>query len=280
MAEKLYSQPLLITPARHAAFCQILETRMAQTTNVIVTTGSKQASPVDDDSEDDMRGASDDPTGKLVMGDTAIISVHGPIVQFPDDVPPSECWCDLETLNMAIDSAEADSNIRRVIYDFRTPGGSVTGIPETGRKIRLSNKKTVAFTQSECCSGGIWLAAQCEEFYATPSSSVGSVGVYMMCLDYSAMMKKEGIKVNAISAGKYKLLGAYFRAMSDDERAQLQKGVDRIYGQFLEAMESQGRQVSVEKFGNGLVYDGDEAAELGFTNGTVECLEDVLEMSD
>ena len=261
IAQKLFSEPLLLTPNRHLALCNLLEMKMAA---VDVSPRNQGKDPEDDDAQ------------MVQMGKTVIIPVHGTIVQYPEDIAMSECGCDLESLNAMIDMAENDASISRVIYDFRTPGGSVTGVPETGRKILHSRKETIAFTASECCSGGIWLAAQCQKFYATQSSRVGSVGVYCMSLDMSEAMKKDGVKVNAISAGKHKLLGAYWKEMTDEERVIRQAGVDKIYQQFKEAMESY-RMVSDENFGNGLVFDGEEAAAIGFTDGVVESLDEILD---
>lgn len=266
VAEKLWNEPLLITPQRHSALCQMLAARLG-------------APKIYDDSEPAVSGSNnaDEDTETLNIGGTVIIPVHGTLVAHPEDIAMSECGCAMEDLCAAIDIAENDSNVDRMIFDFRTPGGTVTAIPESGRKILHSRKQTVAFTNSECCSGGIWLASQCQQFYATQSSRVGSVGVYCMMLDMTKAMKKEGLKVNAISAGKFKLLGAYWKEMSDEERAIVQAGVDKIYVQFKEAMESH-RMVSDEHFGNGLVFDGEDAARIGFTDGVVEDLQEVLEL--
>ena len=267
---KLFYEPLLVTPARHAALLGLLDARLASG-NLRVRI---------DDSPDDMRGPGaiedEDEDEVKTKGGTVIIPVHGTLVMHPEDIAMSECGCAMEDLNALIDQAENDPRIERVIYDFRTPGGSVTGIPETGRKILHSRKETIAFTGSECCSGGIWLAAQCQQFYATQSSRVGSVGVYCMTLDVSRAMEEQGIAVNAIFAGKYKLLGANFKPLVEDERAILQAGVDKIYGQFKEAMESH-RVVNDENFGNGLVFDGEDALEMGFIDGVVESLDEVVE---
>lgn len=258
-------EPLVITPSRHAALMQMVETRLGA--QKVYDEDDTAISPkTDDDGDDEMQRE----------GSTAIIPVHGVLVAHPEDIAMSECGCAMEDLSAAIDAAENDPRIERVVYDFRTPGGTVTCIPETGRKIQYSRKETIAFTNSECCSGGLWLAAQCQRFYATQSSRVGSCGVYCMTLDLSKAMEEQGIKVNAIFAGKYKLLGASFKPLADDERAILQNGVDRIYGQFKEAMETY-RVVSDENFGSGLIFDGDEAAELGFTDGVVESMDEILE---
>jgi protease-4 len=261
VAQKLF-EPLLITPQRWNVMAQLLESRMAAAQIM----DDNPAVETDSDDSEIQRIAS-----------TVIIPVHGTLVAHPEDIAMSECGCSMEDLCAMIDTAEYDPQVKTVIYDFRTPGGTVTAIPETARKILNSRKQTVAFTNSECCSGGIWLASQCQQFYATQSSRVGSVGVYCMMLDMTKAMKKDGVKVNSISAGKFKLLGAYWKEMSDEEKSIVQAGVDKIYTQFKDAMESH-RVVSDEHFGNGLIFDGDDAAQTGFTDGVVEDLEEVLEL--
>ena len=265
VAQKLFNEPLLITPQRHSALCNLLEMKMAAINDPI--RAQNKADRMDDGEPD---------TSLTQMGKTVIIPVHGTLVMYPEDIAMSECGCAMEDLNAMIDVAENDASVSTVIYDFRTPGGTVTGIPETGRKILNSSKQTIAFTASECCSGGIWLASQCQRFYATQSSRVGSVGVYCMMLDYTKALKKDGVKINAISAGKFKLLGAYWKELSDEERSIKQADVDKIYTQFKEAMES-FRMVSDDNFGNGLVFDGEKAAEVGFTDGVVEDMEEILD---
>lgn len=260
---KLFYEPHLITPARCAAIYQIVIARLESP--------SSQSEPITPTPEQ----PTDDTEVKQVA-DTIIIPVHGVIVPHASDLGMSECGCPLDELNLAIDTAENDTNIKTVIYDFDTPGGTVTGIPETGRKIRNSRKQTIGYNGSQCCSGGLWLAAQCQRFYATQSSRTGSVGVYTMCLDLTGAMKKDGVKVNAISAGKHKLMGAPWRVMTDEERGILQSRVDKIYSQFKDAMESY-RIVSDENFGSGLVFDGEESATLGFIDGCVESLDDILD---
>lgn len=263
---KLFYEPLLITPLAHEALCQLLESRMGAMQIGGMPMPDEPETPEDMPDEEDM----------AERGKVAIIPVHGTIVRYPEDIAMSKCGCSLEGLNAMIDAAEADPNISTIIYDFRTPGGSATGVPETGRKIASSRKDTIAFTASECCSAGIWLAAQCKKFYATGSSQVGSVGVVMKGLDMTAAMKKDGIKVNEISAGKYKTLGAPWKVLTGEERAILQAGVDKLYAQFKEAMETY-RIVDDEHFGNGRVFDGEDAAQLGFTDGVVEGIEDILD---
>lgn len=257
---KLFNEPSLLLPEQHDFYCQMVLSIMAG--NHISEPGEKEERKKLDVQK---------------IGSTAIVPVHGTLVMYPEDIAMSECGCDMERLSASIDMVEHDSTVSRVVYDFRTPGGSVTGIPEVGRKIASSRKETIAFTASQCCSGGIWLASQCKQFYCTESSRVGSVGVYTLRLDKSKALEEMGVRVQEFYAGKYKLLGAPWKAMTDEEKSILQKRVDKIYSQFKTAMETH-RVVRDEHFGNGLVFDGEEAADIGFVDGLVESFEDILEM--
>ena len=259
---QLFYEPVLITPQKHGAICQVVEAHMSGH-----LAATENETPSDHDSSMES------------IGKTAIIPIHGIIDQHIPDSPSGGDGCDLAKLRDMISIAESDPTISRVLFDFRTPGGSVTGVRETADKILKMTKETVAFTDDQCCSAGIWLASQCQRFYSTASASVGSVGVWCAYMDISRQMANSGENMQVFFAGKHKLLGAYWRPMSDEEKAIVQRGVDKIYFQFKSAMNEQ-RAVSDEHCGNGLVFDGEEAAQLGFTDGVVDSVEDVLEMED
>src|SRR5712672_2245912 len=159
-----------------------------------------------------------------VEGRTAIVTVHGVLAKHPE---PWECryygLVDVVMIGTILDAVTAEPGVQRIVLDFRSPGGEVTGIPELGNQIAaITSKETVAFTDSQCCSGALWLASQARSFYATESSQIGSVGVYYVMVEYTKRIEEMGMKFNAISAGKFKLAGAYFKEMTDAERKLFQ----------------------------------------------------------
>jgi protease-4 len=89
-------------------------------------------------------------------------------------------------------------------------------------------------------------------------------------------MQNDGENMQAISAGKYKLMGAYWKPLSDEEKKMLQKEVDQIYEDFKSAV-NLNREVS-DEFMQGQIFDGKQAQEIGLIDGCVDDLEDVLEM--
>ena len=260
---KLFYEPLLVTHARHASMARVLESRMAQ--------GMPGADP------EDMPEMPDDPEmpGWMTIDGDAIIPVSGVLVGHASDIPMSSCGCGMDDVAGMMDVALADRRVKRLIFNLNTPGGAVTGTPELGRKIAgIVSKETIAFTDSECCSGGVWLATQCQRFYATESAAIGSIGVWCAYLDLSRQLANEGVSIQEISAGKYKCMGAYWRTLTPEEKGMIQRQVDKIYGQFKEAVNLR-RQVA-EEFMQGQIFDGAEAAAIGLCDGVVEGLDELL----
>lgn len=266
---ELFTKPLLITQARHSAIVKIVEARLA-------AGGFEVRGDYEDLKVREMPEREYEMRVYTRIGSTAIIPVHGVIVRHESDIPASSCGCGLDVVNDDIAMAIADDSVTRIIFDFRSPGGAVTGVPEISNKIgAIMRKDTIAYTESECCSGALWMAMQCQQFYCSPSASVGSIGVWTAYADLTKQMKKEGMAIQSISAGKYKLMGAYWKALTEEEKAMLQADVDKIYAQFKDAVNTR-RQVS-EEFMQGQVFDGEKACEIGLCDGLIDEIGELIE---
>jgi signal peptide peptidase SppA len=169
------------------------------------------------------------------IADVATISIHGVIDKKISDFE-MECYggCDLDDIDKALRQAHEDDRISTIVLDIHSPGGSVTGVPETGERIaKLARDKEVhAYVSTMATSAGYWLASQADSITATHSAIVGSIGVYMACLDVSRAMDKEGIAMQMIKAGKWKDTGSAHRALTDEEREKIQERVNRIHEEF------------------------------------------------
>ena len=259
---QLFNRPLLITKAKHAAICRVLDAKLASLESGKVAISDGEDSPYEDE-------------GYREIGDTAIISVHGILGKHLGMMEMMSGGCDVDQISAAIDVAMNAQNIRQIIFDFRSPGGSVTGIPELGRKIAaITTKKTVAFTDSECCSGALWLAAQCQYFYATESATIGSIGVWCAYWDLSKKLDMDGERMQCISAGKFKTMGAYWKPLTDEELAILQESVNKTHEQFKEAVNT--RREVADEFMEGQCFDGPEALAAGLIDGLIDELDELL----
>ena len=202
------------------------------------------------------------------QGSVAIVPIYGPISQKSSLFQRFMGGASTEGIEANVASAVNDPNVKAVVLDIDSPGGSVYGVEQAGDTIRSlrGRKPIVAIANSLAASAAYWIGAQADEFYASPGAEVGSVGVFAMHLDVSGMLEKEGVKVSFIKAGKYKTDGNPYEPLSDDARADAQASVDRYHADFVKALAA-GRGVAPstvrDKFGDGKVFGGEDAKARG-----------------
>lgn len=260
IAQRIYNEPWLITRQKHATIQAVFEAHV----------GGEKVGLFDEEKDD----ADSKPR---ISGHTQIIPVHGILGKHLSSFEMMCGGCSVDAISSQIDAAENNWQVKQVVFDFRSPGGNAQGIPEIGSKIEKMKKATIAFTDQDCCSGAYWMAAQCDRIACTESADLGSVGVYSIYTDRSKQLAEAGIEVNAIVAGKFKLAGASFKPMSEEERKMLQEQVDYLHAKFQFAVNSGRRGKIDEALLEGQVFYGDQAVENGFADALVESIDEVIE---
>lgn len=262
--EKLYRGMWVVRQDTHDAMLAALEARLE---------GHRV-------SAEDVISEASDKTDELYsqVSDTVVIKVFGILGKHLDALEMMCGGCSLDAISDMVSVVESDTNIRNVCFHFHSPGGTVQGTPEVAAQIADlgTRKNTMAFTDGDCCSGALWLASQCNQFYSTQSADIGSVGVRMVLLDLTRQMEMDGVKANPIFAGKYKLSGASFQPLQPDERDMFQSDCDVIYAQFKEAVIS--RRFVEDQSLQGWSYSGIQAAQIGFTDGVVSDIHEALSL--
>lgn len=187
---------------------------------------------------------------------------------------------DLDEINCQLTDIENKPEIDTVLFYFNSPGGVSTGVKETAEKIKqLSLTKTcIAYTDTMCASAAYWLASQCNYFYCSESSDIGSINAYCLVLDESEALRNEGIKVNEFvgSNGKYKTSGASYKPLSDDEKKMFQDDINRLEKQFIDSVMNSRKEIKYEDC-NGMVFDGETATQKNLTDGIIPTIEDFFQ---
>lgn len=276
--QKVYFEPWLITVKKHRAIQRVLEAHIAGTLGTVRQGDERRYSLPSIGGETrtvTIDGEEPETPRVETLGATVVIPIHGIIGKHLSGLEMYSGGCDLDFVSAALREAE-DPDVSRVILDIQSPGGTVTGVPECARAIgQLAEEKgVIAFSDSEMCSAAYWLASQCGQILVTESVCVGSIGVYLALLDESRALENEGLKVNAIAAGKWKLAGAPFRPLGADERAMFQADVDRIAADFKSAVTSK-RKVA-DEFMEGQTFDGLAALRNGLVDDVIQDFEDLL----
>jgi signal peptide peptidase SppA len=143
-------------------------------------------------------------------------------------------------VRQALNTALSDTSVKGIVFDIDSPGGMYQGAFELADYIasRKGEKPTKAIVNSEACSAAYILACTADSISATPSSTVGSIGVLMVHKDATESNRQAGVKYTIIRAGKHKALGSPIEPLSDEFKSELQANVDSGYDMFTKKVAS------------------------------------------
>jgi signal peptide peptidase SppA len=173
----------------------------------------------------------------------------------------------------AAEKAAADPDVRRIVLAVDSPGGEVTGCPETAAALaQIAKTKQVSAVVEGCCaSAAYWLTSQASDITLTPSGEVGSVGVRMMHVDVSKAIDDAGIKITELSSGDHKTEWSPYKPLSEDAKADMQPRLDAVHSQFIQSV-TQGRMgrvsmtMTCNRMGEGRMFSGRDALKHGLVD--------------
>lgn len=286
IADRLFGRPLLVHPRKAQIIAAFLGERVGASLDDL--------SPADDLLDPVLLaklsakpaanrlvgkpGGPRDATGRLTAhlynmldGGVAVIPVVGSLINrgaFVGD--DGSGFISYEGLQVQVEGAAADPMVRSILLDIESPGGETAGafaLFETIRKAREA-KRVTALVNDMAASAAYGIASAADEIVVSPGSVTGSVGVVMLHLDRSEQMAKKGIKPTFIYAGAKKVDGNSFEPLSAEVRADLQREVDLLYGQFVQAV-AKGRPALSEQAirqSEAGIFIGAEAVDAGFAD--------------
>ncbi len=154
--------------------------------------------------------AKDRPSAKA-PGAIAVIPVNGAIQLKFDIFMAFFGGTSTEQLGSQIESLASNPDVKSIVLDINSPGGTVSGLIELADIITKAKEKVhvVAVCNTLCASAAYWIAAQCDEIVSTPSGDIGSIGVYRVHEDWSAAFEAAGVKPTIIKYGANKTEGNY-----------------------------------------------------------------------
>jgi signal peptide peptidase SppA len=166
-----------------------------------------------------------------------------------------------------ISRALQDPNVRSIVLDIDSPGGSVKGIEETANLIFKARKQkpVVAFASDMTASAAYWLGSQANTFMGNSTAAVGSIGVYMVVVDSSEFAKKQGAKVIKVATGPFKGAGEPGTEVNQAQIDAFQVEVDDILEIFVKQV-SRGRAMTrdaVRESADGRMFIGKDAVSKG-----------------
>jgi signal peptide peptidase SppA len=185
-----------------------------------------------------------------------------------------------EAIGRDFDALLANSEVGAVILNVDSPGGVIEGVPELAAKIFAARgqKPIVAIANHWMASAAYWIGSAADEVVASPSATVGSIGVMAVHLDRSEANKLEGVAYRYVTSSPEKAALNPDEPPTEKALADLQARVDEAGEMFVKALAKQRGVTSAavrNTYGQGRVMSAQEGLAAGLVD-RIETLEETI----
>ena len=175
-----------------------------------------------------------------------------------------------------------DETIKAVVLRVNSPGGSAYASEQIWNEVvKLKEKKPVIVSMGDyAASGGYYISCAADTIIAQPNTLTGSIGIFGMFPNpHKLITEKLKLNVETVKSNKRSDLGSMFRPYTADERAIMQRYINRGYALFTKRC-ADGRQMSIadiEAVAQGRVWTGEMAKDLGLVDllGGIELAKEI-----
>ena len=205
------------------------------------------------------------------MAKIALVPIKGVVVSEKSRLPAMRTISSVEIVQL-LGEIRRNKGIKALVLEINSPGGTPFPCGEIAEAIKSVDKPAVAWVREAAASGGYWIASAADSIVAGSLSLVGSVGVTSIRPDFSELLKKIGIDVDAVASGIHKLFGLPFKPLTSEEkqedRQRREEEIRTIQQSFLGEIRGK-RQLTEEvinEISSGKTYLGQEAKNLGLVD--------------
>lgn len=159
---------------------------------------------------------------------------------------------------------------RGVLLDISSGGGEAVASMDLYLAVkRLDQAKPVVVTVGSMAASGAYMAALGgRRIFAYPESNVGSIGVIFPHIAVQELLRRLGISVEMLHAGRHKDAYQGLRPLSEEERTKLTAIVQQDYDAFVNMVARERKQPvdAVRELATGEFWTGARAKELGLVD--------------
>lgn len=176
-----------------------------------------------------------------------------------------------ETIAKAIRKARKDSTVKAIVLRVNSPGGSALASDVMWRETQLAKeaKPFVVSMGGLAASGGYYISCGADRIFAGPNTITGSIGVFgMMPYVGEFFTNKLGVTFDGVTTNANSNAGIMTRRLTPYQYSKIQLSVEKIYDSFTMKV-ANGRnltQAEVDSIGQGRVWTGKEALEIGLVD--------------
>ena len=212
----------------------------------------------------------------LYGGDSSADQSHTAMVRV-NGVIAADQEANANSIVTGLRAAFKNENSKAVMLVINSPGGSPVQAGYVYDEIKRlrglhPDKKLYAVIAELGASGGYYMAVAADEIYADKASLVGSIGVTASSFGFVDLMQKVGVERRHFTSGEHKAFLDPFSPEKEEESEFWQQVLDVTHQQFIHVVqEGRGERISEaeknEKLYSGLIWNGEQALELGIIDG-------------
>jgi len=163
------------------------------------------------------------------------------------------------------------NSAKAIVLRVNSGGGSALASDVIWNEVKTANADipVVVSMGDYAASGGYYISAFSDYIFAEQNTLTGSIGVFGLLPNMEGFWNnKLGITFDTEKTSTYADIGTVNRKTTDEERAIIQKGVDKIYDTFLDRV-AEGRDLpkeAVHEIAKGRVWSGLKAKQIGLVD--------------
>lgn len=202
------------------------------------------------------------PFGNLVtqQEEIAVITINGAVTY--DSSNSTKIFTSASQIENALNEANSNPNVKAIVLDINSKGGSQVASEEIASCIKSSTKPVIAYIGDKGLDESYLIASSADAIVASSSSSIGGIG-----LSYIDSSKYSKVKLTGVYNRDYLKLNKS-NETNHDNLLNGQKMIDQDYTQFIKAI-AKNRDLKpnyLAKLAHGKRYNGNEAKNLGLVD--------------
>lgn len=199
------------------------------------------------------------PFGNMVeqQDEIAVITINGAVTY--DSSNSTRIFTSASQIENALNDANSNPNVKAIVLDINSKGGSQVACEEIADDIKKSSKPVVAYIGDNGLDESYLIASGADAIVASSSSSIGGIG-----LSFIDSNKYSKTKLTGVYNEDYLKLKKSNES-NPDNLLNGQKMIDQDYTQFIKAI-AENRDLKpnyLAKLAHGKRYNGNEAKNLG-----------------
>jgi signal peptide peptidase SppA, 67K type len=220
---------------------------------------------------------------KLAKDKIAVLYAEGEIIADGTSIYGNNTGITAKEFVSEFRKLQDDDQVKAVVFRVNSPGGSAYASEQIWRALtELKEKKPVVVSMGDyAASGGYYISCNATKIVAQPNTLTGSIGIFGLIPSGEQLAKKMGAHFDGVGTNKHTLFGGGVlsipfielgllpaRMLNADESKMLQTYIEKGYDDFIgRCADGRGKtKVEIDQIGQGRVWTGNQALELGLVD--------------